>query len=49
MDFGFFVAIVGIVFVATVDMVLVGTAADWEDNMEVDSILFLLFTVDALV
>ena len=47
-DFDFFVVILDIVLAVTENMVLVGTV-DWEDNIEVDSILFLLFIVDALV
>ena len=47
-DFDFFVAILDIVLAVTENKVLVGTV-NWEDNIEVDSILFLLFIVDALV
>ena len=47
-DFDFFVAILDIVLAVTENMVLVGTV-NWEDNIEVDSILFLLFIADALV
>ena len=47
-DFDFFEAILDIELGVTENMVLVGTV-NWEDNIEVDSILFLLFIVDALV
>ena len=49
LDLDIFVAIEDIVLVATEDILLRRTAADWEDNTEVDSILFLLLPVDALV
>ena len=48
MDFDFFVAILDIVLVETEDIVAVGTV-DWEDKINVDSVLLLLLTIDALV